>query len=64
MKVLWLCNIMLPAAAHRLGLEASNKEGWISGMADAVMAHQQENEISLSIAFPMSDREMPDGQDI
>ena len=64
MKVLWLCNIMLPAAAHRLGLEASNKEGWISGMADAVLAHQQENEISLSIAFPMSDREMPAGHDI
>ena len=64
MKVLWLCNIMLPAAAHRLGREASNKEGWISGMADAVLTHQQENEISLSIAFPMSGREMPDGQDI
>lgn len=63
MKVLWLCNIMLPAAARRLGLEASNKEGWISGMADAVLAHRKENEIALSIAFPMSGKAIPEGQD-
>lgn len=63
MKVLWLCNIILPAVARKLGLEASNKEGWISGMADAVLAHRRENEIALSIAFPMSGKEIPEGQD-
>ena len=28
MRILWLCNIMLPAVAKQLGVEASNKEGW------------------------------------
>ena len=30
MKVLWLCNMVLPAAARELGMEASVKEGWVS----------------------------------
>ena len=29
MRILWLCNIMLPAVAKQLGVEASNKEGWL-----------------------------------
>ena len=37
MKVLWLCNLPLPACAAQLGIEASNKEGWVSGMAEAVL---------------------------
>ena len=28
MKVLWLCNIMLPAVAEHFHRESSNKEGW------------------------------------
>ena len=31
MKVLWVCNIMLPVIAEALHREASNKEGWLSG---------------------------------
>ena len=30
MKVLWVCNIMLPVIAEALHKEASNKEGWLS----------------------------------
>ena len=37
MKVLWLCNIMLPVIARQLHLEVSNKEGWLSGLAEAVL---------------------------
>ena len=32
MKVLWVCNIMLPVIAEALHKEASNKEGWLSGL--------------------------------
>ncbi len=53
MKVLWLCNIMLPAVARQLGIEASNKEGWLSGLASAVLGAQSERGIYLSVAFPM-----------
>ena len=64
MKVLWLCNIMPPAAAECLGLEASNKEGWVSGLAQAVLAHQGENGIALSMAFPVPGEMIPEGQEI
>lgn len=53
MKVLWLCNIMLPVIARQLGVEASNKEGWLSGLADVVLANREKNGIALSVAFPM-----------
>ena len=54
MKVLWVCNIMLPVIAEHLGLEASNKEGWLSGLAEAVLTRQQENGIVLGVAFPVT----------
>lgn len=53
MRVLWVCNIMLPVIAEHLGLAASNKEGWLSGLADIILSRQQENGIELGIAFPV-----------
>lgn len=53
MRVLWLCNIMLPAIAKKLQLEASNKEGWLTGLAETVMAHREENGIELCVACPV-----------
>ena len=31
MRVLWLCNIMLPAFAKQVGMSFSNREGWLTG---------------------------------
>ncbi len=31
MRVLWLCNIMLPAFAKQVGMPFSNREGWLTG---------------------------------
>ena len=59
MKVLWLCNMMLPVIAGHMGQEGTNKEGWVSGMAEAVLADQSGNGIVLSVAFPM--QSMPEG---
>ncbi len=52
MRVLWVCNIMLPVIAEQLHREASSKEGWLSGLASAVLERQQENGIELAAAFP------------
>ena len=52
MKVLWLCNIMLPVIAGYFHLETSNKEGWLSGLAAEVLRRKRENGIELAIAFP------------
>lgn len=52
MRVLWLCNIMLPMIAEQFHIEASNKEGWLSGLANAVLDSRRENGIELAVAFP------------
>ncbi len=68
MKVLWVCNIMLPAIAKQLGLPYSNREGWLTGLLEKVMQEQQRNKISLAIAFPIAeemgnvDKELPLGE--
>ena len=43
MKILWVCNVLLPAMAREYGLEASNKEGWLSGLLDVILEKQKEN---------------------
>ncbi len=52
-KVLWVCNIMLPIIARELGVEGSNKEGWLSGLCDIILERQQENGIELHVAYPV-----------
>lgn len=57
MKVLWLCNIMLPVIAESLGLPSSNKEGWLSGLA-ARLYKQEDGDIELGVCFPVTDGAM------
>lgn len=59
MKVLWVCNIMLPVIAEALHREASNKEGWLSGLL-AQVAEENDGKIELAVAFPApADAEVP-----
>ena len=53
MRILWLCNIMLPVIAESLGLPCSNKEGWLSGLAAAFSKGDQED-VMLGVCFPVS----------
>ncbi len=60
MRVLWVCNIMLPRIAEKLGQEVNNKEGWLTGLMEAVLAHNAsdlENMVQLGIAFPIAKRQ-------
>ena len=59
MRILWLCNIMLPMIAEQLHMESSQKEGWLTGLADRILREQEsllkagkEPEITLGICFP------------
>lgn len=54
MRILWVCNIMLPVVAEYLGLPVSNKEGWLTGLSDAILKRREENQIELAIAFPVN----------
>lgn len=55
MRVLWVCNIMLPTIARQLGVSYSNKEGWLSGLLERVVQEQGWNRIELGIAFPVTE---------
>lgn len=60
MRVLWICNIMLPRIAAKLHREVNNKEGWITGLMDAVLSHNEESQdqtVQLGIAFPVAKNE-------
>ena len=63
MKVLWLCNVMMPMIAEQLQLEASNKEGWLSGLATVALERKNENGIELGIAFPALAELLADGRE-
>lgn len=52
MRVLWICNIALPAVARDLGIPGSPKEGWLVGLSEMILAHRAENNIELHVAFP------------
>ena len=59
MRVLWLCNIMLPTIAEALGKEASNKEGWLTGLSDKLLKHSTETDITLGVCFPVGKDSAP-----
>lgn len=52
MRVLWLCNIMLPAIAESLGLPYSNREGWLTGIYER-MGKDDRRQVELGICFPV-----------
>lgn len=54
MKVLWVCNIMLPAIAKQLGEPYSNREGWLTATLERFLQEQRRNQITLGIAFPVT----------
>lgn len=55
MRVLWLCNIMLPFIAKSLGQKIVVKEGWLSGLSDRLIANKNDNNITLAICFPSTE---------
>ncbi len=54
MKILWICNSMPSVVAGHFKQEATNKEGWLSGLCNVIMEKQKENRIELALAFPVS----------
>ncbi len=57
-RVLWVCNIMLPAIAQELNLPYSNREGWLSGIFEKVKG--REESFKLGVCFPVNSfKELP-----
>lgn len=54
MRVLWLCNIMLPFIANSLGQKIVVKEGWLSGSVRQ-FKQDENSRTELAICFPNTD---------
>lgn len=59
MKVLWICNIMLPCIAEKLNRDFSVREGWLTGIIERMTALGSECDIKLGICFPY-EQQKPD----
>ena len=57
MKILWICNIMLPDIAEKLHKEYSNKEGWLTGILSRLKAADRAEDITLGICFPVEKKD-------
>lgn len=71
MKVLWLCNIMLPAIAKTLGQPYSNREGWLTGIYEKICRDKnagagskedsrRQEHVQLGICFPCGEMQETD----
>ncbi len=54
MRVLWVCNVVLPQIAAELHMDAGNKEGWVGGLYRAVIDELARQGIQLGFAFPIA----------
>lgn len=53
MKVLWLCNIVLPDFAEEYGIKRNTRGGWMTGMLHEV---QKNKDIDIALTFPIIDQ--------
>ena len=49
MRVLWVCNQCIPVIAKHLNIEVPNKEGWLSGLSEKLIA--EDSGIELGVCF-------------
>lgn len=54
MRVLWVCNVVLPQIAAELHMDAGNKEGWVAGLYTTVIHDMAAADIQLGFAFPIA----------
>ena len=53
MKILWVCNIMLPVVAQAIDRPINNAGGWLVGLCNDLL---EENRVDLTVCFPMKEQ--------
>ena len=51
MRVLWLCNVILPRIARDIGAPINNSGGWLTGLSEELL---KVDKLQLAICFPDS----------
>lgn len=54
MKVLWLCNVIIPQVSDKLGMESGSGGGWMNQLADLM---DESEKIELGICAPYAGRQ-------
>ncbi len=66
MRILWVCNIMLPEAAEALGREAPAVGGWMSGLLHSLLklsdGEQEGGPFELAVCFPVCGEDPVQGE--
>ncbi|MEE3487303.1 MAG: glycosyltransferase [Bulleidia sp.] len=58
MKILWLCNVLLPKISEQIGERRNNLGGWLSGLSDALV---QDSELQLFYMCPSAVKKSVEG---
>lgn len=58
MRILWVCNIMLPRVAEHFHRESSSREGWLTGLSEQVLNRPEGKNITLGVCFPTLDEDL------
>ena len=53
MRVLWVCNQCIPVVAKHLQMNIGNKEGWLAGLSERILADEN-SKLTLGACFPVS----------
>ncbi len=53
MRVLWVCNVILPRIADEIGKVSGNKEGWLTSLSEGLL----KADADLAVAFPVKKEE-------
>ena len=61
MRVLWVCNVVIPEISDEFGFKRRNVGGWLSGMWNQIRKNPQ---INLGICVPIIDYEKMKEQNI
>ena len=54
MRILWLCNLMLPQVALALGKDVYHTGGWLTGLLDDLM---KKADYQIAVCFPTLDEQ-------
>lgn len=58
MKILWLCNIIIPKISKQLGYNENFTGGWLTGLSNSII---NDNDIKFAICFPHINKEAVSG---
>ncbi len=55
MRILWVCNLILPEIAEQRGMGYLPKEGWVAGLLEGILSSPEDQRPEMALAFPVAE---------